>query len=614
MNDLIGREIGQYKITALLGFGTSASVYLAQQTTAFDRSVAIKVLRTELINQNDFAQRLELEARTIASLRHTHILRLIEYITVGNLVCLVTDYLPGGSLESLIAKEPLPVEKVDHIAAQIASALDYAHNQGIIHRDLKPQNVLLDEAGNAVLSDFGIAKLLSGGTNLTQTGAIIGTPSYMSPEQWKGLPLDRRCDIYAFGCVVFEMLTGVLPFRADSASSMMYKHLTERPSPIETLRAELPMAVNIALLRAMAKDPDDRYATAGEFYRALREALFSPDGAVLDDMHRATLHTPPPADPLVTAELPKTLPRTPANRQRRTPALIAIGVVTALIAVLLVLTSQNSPTPSPTALPTAAPLTADGLRTDARGIQQVFVPDGCFKMGSDPSVDTRAGVNEEPAHDVCVSGFWIDVHESTNAAFQAFVADGGYTDSQWWSPEGWAWLQENGFVGPENRGSGELVPDQPRMNLNWYEADAYARWRGGRLPTEAEWEYAARGEANRIYAWGNGWSNGYSVVNETSTGGVNFIAPQPVGSRPLDRSWSGVLDMVGNVSEWVSDWFGAYPADPQRDPIGAVEGTQRTVRGGNYNSSPETARLAIRVARDPSRRSPSVGVRVVSPP
>ena len=611
MNDLIGREIGQYKITSLLGNGTSAAVYLAQQMTAFERPVAIKVMRFELIGQSDFAQRLELEARTIATLKHTHILRLIEYVTEGNLVCLVMDYLPGGNLDALIATETLSVEKVDRITSQIASALDYAHDKNIIHRDLKPQNVLLDESGNAVLSDFGIAKLMLGQTHLTQTGAIIGTPSYMSPEQWKGLPLDRRSDIYAFGIMVYEMLAGVLPFQADSASAMMYKHLSERPSPIETWRAELPLAVNAVLLRALAKELEDRYATAGEFYQALREALFSPEGAVLQDMKRATVHKPNPlTDPLITAELLKVAPR--VSPLRRPPfALIAVAgiAVVALLAILfVVLTAQ--PNIDPTLVPTV-PRVAGQQRIDAKSVTQVFVPDGCFQMGSNISVDSRASVNEEPQHDVCVTGFWFDMYEVTNQAYQAFVDAGAYADSQWWSPDGWAWLQENGFVGPENRG-GEQIPDEPRSNVNWYEADAYARWRGGRLPSEGEWEFAGRGETNRLYTWGNGWSNGYSVLNETSTGGVNYTSAESVGSRTLDRSWGGMFDMVGNVSEWVGDWFGDYSADAQQNPIGAASGDQRVVRGGNYNSSPEAARLAIRAGRDPARRSPSTGLRVAS--
>ena len=611
MNDLIGREIGQYKITSLLGYGTSAAVYLAQQLNAFERPVAIKVIRTELIGQGDFARRLELEARTIATLRHTHILRLIEYINEGNLVCLVMDYLPGGNLENLIALGTLTVEKIDRLTAQIADALDYAHQQNIIHRDLKPQNVLLDEAGNAVLSDFGIAKLLSGTTNLTQTGAIVGTPSYMSPEQWKGLPLDRRSDIYAFGILAYEMLTGVLPFQAESASSMMYKHLTERPSPIEDFRAGLPLAVNVVLLRALAKEPDDRYATAGEFYRELHQALFSPEGAFLQDLKRSTLHKPPPVDDaLVTSEVMRVVPVTPRHRLPLVPLLVSLVAVLALVVLLVV--TQNAPPAVATAtvVPTA-PRNAGQERLDVHGVSQVFVAEGCFQMGSDVRVDTRAFTNEEPVHDVCVTGFWLDIYEVTNAQFQAFVAAGGYTTEQWWSPEGWAWVQQNGFVGPEDRG-GELVPEQPRSNLSWYEADAYARWRGGRLPTEAEWEYAARGAANRIYAWGDGWSNGYSVVNETSTGGVNFTAPLVGGARTLDRSWSGVFDMVGNVSEWVNDWFGDYPEQAAQDPTGAPDGTQRIVRGGNFNSSPEAARLAIRVGRDPGRRSPSAGVRVAA--
>ncbi|MBE2270200.1 MAG: SUMF1/EgtB/PvdO family nonheme iron enzyme [Anaerolinea sp.] len=604
MDDLIGREIGQYRVTALLGSGTSATVYLAKQMSAFERPVAIKVMRSELLGSEGFAQRLELEARTIANLRHTHILRLIEFKAENNLVSLVMDYLPGGNLADLIGSETLPIDKIDRITAQIASALDYAHNQNIIHRDLKPQNVLLDEAGNAVLSDFGIAKIVSATTTLTQTGAIIGTPSYMSPEQWKGLPLDRRADIYAFGVVVYEMLTGALPFNADSASAMMYKHLSDRPSPVQEHRAELPLAVNVVLLRALAKEPEDRYETAGEFYKALHEALYSPASAVLVDQKRATIHRPSGTDVAMAT--------TEVSRVKQRPfVLIGAVAAVAIIAVvaLLLATSTGSP-PVPTAT-AAGPLIAGQTRIDNRNVTQVYVPLGCFQMGSDPRADTRASDNELPAHDVCLSAFWIDQFEVTNNQFQAFVDAGGYTSNEWWTVEGWAWLQRNGFVGPETRGGAD-AGDQPRANISWYEADAYARWRGGRLPTEAEWEYAGRGTGNRIYAWGNGWQNGYGVINETTTGGASYPNSLAVGSRQLDRSWSGAYDLVGNVSEWVNDWLSPYTGAAQQDPIGAASGDQRVVRGGSYTSSPEAARLTFRIGRDPERRSPLTGFRVVS--
>ncbi|MBK8026591.1 MAG: serine/threonine protein kinase [Chloroflexi bacterium] len=175
-NDLTGHQIGQYRVVSRLGDGTSATVYLAQQITAFDRNVAIKVMRPELLGEPSFAERLETEARTIAALHHPNILRLIEYLADDRYLCLVMDYAPGGSLADLMGRGLLPLAEVERLTAQIGEALDYAHSQGVIHRDLKPQNVLLDASGNALLCDFGIAKLLGENISRTRTGAIIGTP------------------------------------------------------------------------------------------------------------------------------------------------------------------------------------------------------------------------------------------------------------------------------------------------------------------------------------------------------------------------------------------------------------------------------------------------------
>jgi len=229
--DLIGQQIGQYRIVAPLGNGTSAMVYRAQQIRAFDRDVALKIMRPELLGEPTFAERLMTEARTIATLRHPNILRLIEYFTDdsdGEKLCLVMDYMPGGSLGTLMAEGLMTIARVETLCAQIAAALSYAHRQGVIHRDLKPQNVLLDESGNAMLSDFGIAKLLSENISMTRTGAIIGTPAYMSPEQWEGAPIDNRSDIYSFGVLVYEMLSGQLPASLPTA----YRAAARRSQPV----------------------------------------------------------------------------------------------------------------------------------------------------------------------------------------------------------------------------------------------------------------------------------------------------------------------------------------------------------------------------------------------
>src|SRR5579859_5231246 len=262
MSNLIGQRLGQYEIISLLGRGGMATVYRARQSSV-NREVAVKIITPELASGGpDFVTRFEREAQTVANLSHPHILRVFDYGREGSMVYLAMELLRGGSLADLVSKGPLPLSDAMRMLDQIGSALDYAHRNGIIHRDMKPQNVLLDDSGNAYLTDFGIAKILSDANTLTQTGAAIGTPSYMSPEQWQGLPLDSRTDIYALGIVLYEMLAGHTPFTADTPASMMFKHLQALPPSLTTARAEVSHQADSVIDRALAKNPLDRYGSA----------------------------------------------------------------------------------------------------------------------------------------------------------------------------------------------------------------------------------------------------------------------------------------------------------------------------------------------------------------
>jgi len=261
---------------------------------------------------------------------------------------------------------------------------------------------------------------------------------------------------------------------------------------------------------------------------------------------------------------------------------------------------------TPTALAGAA-------RIDAEGIAQLWVPAGCFAMGSDPQRDNAAMPDEQPQHDVCLThSFWIDQNDVTNAAYQRFVNAGGYTLREYWSDDGWQWLQANHVTAPDNAG-GFTDAQQPRVGVSWYEAQAYARWRGGRLPTEAEWEYSARGPQAHIYPWGDSFQNDKVNLDQRINGDQHLGKPVPVGSYAGNQSWIGAYDMVGNVQEWVADWYSGeyYQQEVKFDPQGPGSGLRHAVRGGSWRVNPGRARAAARTSELPGSRNLELGFRIV---
>ncbi len=320
MADLIGQHLGQYEIVALLGKGGMATVYRARQLN-IEREVAIKVIRSDLVDNPDFIRRFKREAETLAALNHRHVLKLFDYGQQGDMAYLVMELLTGGSLADLIEQGRVAPPTASRLLEQIASALDYAHRRGLIHRDLKPHNVLLDEEGSAVLTDFGIVKLLREATSLTQSGSTIGTPAYMAPEQWRGQAVDARTDIYALGIILYELLAGRLPFVADTPFTMMHLHVNEPPPPLRSLNPYLPSGVEPVLDKALAKDPDRRFESASALAQAFKAALASPE---------LPLQTPP--DKHEPSGSPTIVESLPAPRSRR--GLPVIGVVLAVLLII----------------------------------------------------------------------------------------------------------------------------------------------------------------------------------------------------------------------------------------------------------------------------------------
>jgi serine/threonine protein kinase len=272
MGKLIGQMLGQYRIVEPLGRGGMATVFKALQPS-LGRHVAVKVLPPYYAHEPGFAQRFTREARAVAQLEHPHILPVYDFGQQGDYSYIVLKYVPAGTLKDRIDAGPLALAQATDIVCQIAEALDYAHQRGIIHRDVKPSNVLMDQGRWCLLTDFGLARMVEGSTQLTASGVGVGTPDYMAPEQGQGRTVDRRADIYSLGVVLFEMLTGQVPYNAETPMAVVLKHITD-PLPMpRSLDPTIPESVEGVILKALAKEPDDRYAAAGEMAAALRDAL-----------------------------------------------------------------------------------------------------------------------------------------------------------------------------------------------------------------------------------------------------------------------------------------------------------------------------------------------------
>lgn len=278
-----------------------------------------------------------------------------------------------------------------------------------------------------------------------------------------------------------------------------------------------------------------------------------------------------------------------------------------------------APTPTAAGTPVASPVRDPGTtRTDDHGVGQVWVPGGTFTMGADkadaarPAWAFNEALSEGPAHEVSLSrGYWIDTTEVTVAAFTAFKDAGGYDDQSLWSADGWRWRQGQGAK-PLPQPCLEQGPDEPQVCVTWYEAEAYARWRGGRLPTEAEWEFAARGPESLVYPWGNEFDPKLANL-DGATG------PVAVGSYPKGASWVGALDMAGNAMEWVADWWSAtyYGLRVANDPTGPATGSAKVEKGGWWgpanDSGAYVGRAAYRHFEDPPLYADHhIGFRIVT--
>ena len=534
----------------------------------------------------------------------------------------------------------MELAEVTSIMASVGDAVAYAHEKGMIHRDLKPANVMIRPNGESILMDFGVAKML-GGAQHTATGAVIGTAVYMAPEQVRGEIPDERADIYSLGVMLFEIATGKRPYDGDSAISIMMKHINDAVPDVRALRDDVPQGFADVIFKAMAKTREERFQSAAELAAALRgiHSASSPRSSVVEASPSATVVEVPPeatvvetvepvpspvpeaaptsttqpsmapvtpepviaAVPVPTSEsaqvvaassgdtfAPKPTPTESSGRSRKSLLIAgAIGVIVLLCVVVggffvagqflggdetpqategalgaaptdeivateLVVeltvepTEPSPPTDLPIEAPTQTPtpiLVPDGM---------ALIEAGSLLLGSD-----TAFANEKPEHPVFLDAFFMNLYEVTNVQYQECVSAG-------------ACPSVGGPIGSDQH---------PVVNVSWERAQTFCGWAGKRLPTEAEWEYAAGGAEGLTWPWGNEFDASLSAASTPAT--------QPVGSFPAGVSPFGIFDMAGNVVEWVADVYVAdfYANSPPLNPLSTGTGNERVYRGGSYGNT-----------------------------
>jgi len=530
---LRSRFIGKYRLDELLGTGGMGSVFRAYNPDT-QSAVAIKLMHQDATANEAARQRFQREAAAVAALRTRHVVTMYDFgADEDDTLYLVMELLRGHPVRAEIAPlpEPMPLPRVNLIVEQALRGLGAAHRAGIVHRDLKPENLFVadtDDGEVVKLLDFGVARVSRGDTpNLTHSGAIMGTPAYMAPEQVAGSrgQVGRHSDVYSIGVIVYEMLTGIQPFAADTLPEVLSKILSRSFAALPELRPDLPLALAQLADRALADDPAQRYCTAdamreawtvawAQLPPARRDAPVPPFGVRAEPVRAPDALAP-------TAAATTAHPVEPARR-RSWAVLAGVAVAGGGAAIVLaVQLARRTAAPAPRVVVIdAAPLAPDA----APPAGMVRFAGGRFAMGAAPAQATQVPY-AEPLHEVTIAPFLLDAREVTDDA-------------------------------------GAL----PRRSITWTEADGWCRAHGKRLPTAAEWDFAARSAPLRLDA--------------------KHAAPEPVGSHPADCTPDGVCDLLGNVMEWTAD---DWPGDP----------TRKIVRGASYAVSPAAGWYATIHARLP---------------
>lgn len=648
--------LNQFRVDQYIASGGMSSVF---RVWDLKRNVylAMKVLSTDLAEDPSMLKRFRREARAMQKLVHPNIVPFYGLYDTEDFYFLLESFVDGPNLKDILKQSPnktLSLQDTLIFIKAICAALGYAHTNGVVHCDIKPGNVMVDRGGNIYLADFGIARHADSSTT-TMAGA--GTAAYMAPEQIKGEPVTPETDIYALGIMVFEMLAGRRPFIGDQIDSdsksdtlaerLRFAHLNVTPPRLQELRPDLPVSISGVLQKALNKEPGERFLTTMGFMNALCQAA----GVELDSINsRIDIQT---ISPEAIRTIPTYMPP-PDEIQERKPsdfrqtikryfwipagiiflsALVFIipgliggsggkkalvpTTISPLATAIPVDTSTPTIVPSPTITmtptntPTPTPFPYETQTNSVDGATMVLIPAGEFMMGASQG-ESPFGFwgAEAPRHRVFLDTFFMYKTEVTNQMYALCVAARACPKPEQTSTDRYT----NYYTDP-------YYANYPVVNVTWTAAQSYCVWAKGRLPTEAEWEKAARGDDQRMLPWGNvPPGNNRANYCDVNCADNQYYDPSkddgysetsPVGNYPEGASYYGLLDMAGNVWEWTHDWFNAgyYQSSPERNPPGPAGGTTRVARGGSWYNPIDGLQTVARNYFQPIRAYSTLGFR-----
>ncbi len=532
---------GRYRVVRKLGGGGMADVYLCEDLT-LGRHVAVKVLLQRYLSDPTFVERFRREAKAAAGLNQQNLVSIYDWGELDGTYYIVMEYVEGETLKDLIRRrERLSGNESVNITMQLLAAVDFAHRSGIVHRDIKPQNVMIDRDGTCKVMDFGIAR--AGDSGMTEAGSILGTAQYLAPEQAKGYPVDERSDLYSVGVVLYEMLTGTVPFKGDSAVTVALKHVNEAPREPAELVPGLPYSLNQIVLKAMAKDPVDRYQSAAEFARDLRAAreggpvqaaAFDAGGERTRVMAAGMAGTAGGETAMQTSVLDQPMP--PRRKKSRWP-LILVLLLLAIIAAVAVglwwtMSGAKDPVPSVVGLSKSAAVKAVEKAGFKAGIQEEFsdrVAAG-FVSRQAPTGGTK--LREGATVDIWVS------KGSESVTLRDFK---GWTDT-----EVDDWLSQNGLIGDRHTGKSNAVADgqvfkqDPAADTKVKRGDTVSYWISTGKPqvTVPDLTNLTQADATNQLT-GAGLKLG-TVTTETSTTVTagSVIRQDPAANKKVDKGTS----------------------------------------------------------------------------